>query len=262
MDLTIGSLFSGIGGMDIGFERAGFTIRWMCEIDPFCRRVLRKHWPEVPIYEDVRSLRGSSIEHPGVLTGGFPCTDISVAGAGAGLDGDDSRLWWEMARLCREVRPRYVVLENSPMLTTRGLPAILGFFSEVGYDAEWTVISAAALGAPHLRERLFVVAYPDRQRQQQPEGVFSEEWRRARDGCPSRALRDADGTSANAYAETCSSRQTTGESSGWAAEPDVARVAHGVPLALDRRRGLGNAVVPQVAEYVARCILDHHERYL
>lgn len=157
--MTVGSLFTGIGGLDLGFERAGFEIRWMCEQNTFCQRVLRKHWPTVPIYDDVRTLSTERIEPVDCIIGGFPCQDISVAGSGAGLDGEQSRLWWSMYGAISAFRPRYAVMENVPALTGRGLHTVLGSLSEIGYDAEWTIVSAASVGAPHIRERIFIVAY-------------------------------------------------------------------------------------------------------
>lgn len=232
--MRVGSLFSGIGGLDLGFHRAGFEIAWMCEKDEFCRKVLRKHWPNTPIYDDVNTLRNP--EPVDVLIGGFPCQDISNANPERrGLDGERSGLWWAMHRLARDLRPRYVVLENVAALAVRGLDSILGALSALGYDAEWETLSACAFGAPHVRKRLFVVAYRDGFRQLQPEGCITDERRRLGDRCAEGGRRH------------------------WAAEPAVARMAHGVPYRLDRERGLGNAVVPQVAEYVARCVRQHAE---
>src|SRR5262245_38887752 len=123
--MTVGGLFSGIGGFELGFQRAGFEIRWMVEIDPFCRAVLKKHWPDVTCYEDVRTV-GNELERVDVLCGGFPCQDISLAGAGAGLDGERSGLWREFARLIRLLRPKYIVVENVSALLIRGMGRVLG----------------------------------------------------------------------------------------------------------------------------------------
>jgi DNA (cytosine-5)-methyltransferase 1 len=140
-----------------------------CEIDPFCRRVLAKHWPEVPIHDDIRTLNADWLAEmgawPDVICGGFPCTDISLAGKGAGITGPQSSLWREYARLIGEIRPRYVLVENVAALLGRGLGDVLGDLAALGYDAEWQVISAADVGAPHLRERVWIVAYPDGHRQ-------------------------------------------------------------------------------------------------
>lgn len=157
--MKIGSLFSGIGGLELGLERAGIgPVLWQCEIDPFCRRVLAQHWPSARRYEDVREVDGSA-EWVDVICGGFPCTDLSLAGKGAGLDGDASGLWFEMLRVVRLVRPRVVVVENVPALLLRGMGVVLGGLAESGYDAQWDCVPAQAVGAPHRRDRLFLVAW-------------------------------------------------------------------------------------------------------
>jgi len=161
------SLFAGIGGFDLGLERTGgFKTVAFCEIDPFCRRVLAKHWPEVPCYEDVKELTGERLRADGVavdcIVGGFPCQDISFAGKGAGLNGERSGLWFEFARLIGELRPRYVIVENVAALLSRGLGDVLGTLASLGYDAEWHCIPACSVGAPHRRDRVWILAYPDR----------------------------------------------------------------------------------------------------
>jgi DNA-cytosine methyltransferase len=158
--VKVGGLFSGIGGWELGLERAGFEIAWHCEADPFCRRVLEHHWPGVPCYDDVRTLRGCDVEPVDVLCGGFPCQDLSLAGKGAGLDGARSGLWSEFARLIGELRPRYVLVENVSALLGRGLGRVLGDLAALGYDAEWDCLPASAFGAPHRRDRIWIVAYP------------------------------------------------------------------------------------------------------
>jgi len=165
--LTVGSLFSGIGGLDLGLEWAGFETKWFCEIEPFPQQVLKRHWQEVPIYEDVRTITTENAVPVDVIAGGFPCQDISWAGAGRGIDydlseqeGTRSGLWWEMWRVIRDLRPRYVIAENVSALAHRGLDIVLGSLAEIGYDAEWQIVSAASVGAPHIRERFFIVAYP------------------------------------------------------------------------------------------------------
>lgn len=172
MGLTVGSLFSGIGGLDLGLESAGFETKWFCEIEKFPQAVLRKHWPDTPIIEDVRDVTEKNVQRVDVIAGGFPCQDISWAGIGRGIDydlseqeGTRSGLWWEMWRVIRELRPRYVIAENVPALTHRGLDIVLGSLAQIGYDAEWQTISAASMGAPHIRERVFIVAYKQGARQ-------------------------------------------------------------------------------------------------
>lgn len=260
--MTFGSLFSGIGGMDLGLERAGMECRWQVEIDPFCQKVLTKHWPKVPKYEDITKLDGRELERVDLIAGGFPCQDISYAGAGpgAGLDGNRSGLWREMLRIVRVVRPRFVLVENVPALLTRGMGRVLGELAESGYDAEWQCLSAAAFGAPHIRERVFIVANSNCLRELQPQGSFENEWRWSSDGSSKEM--------ANSYSSRFQNLQgcekfsphdrsaAIGCSSWWDIEPAVGRVADGVPQRVDRLKGLGNAVVPQVAEWIGRRILD------
>jgi DNA (cytosine-5)-methyltransferase 1 len=159
-------LFSGIGGFSLGLERAGMKTVAFCEIEPFARRVLAKHWPGVPIYDDVRALTGELLWADGiavdVICGGFPCQDISQAGKRAGLAGERSGLWREFARLIGELRPRYVIVENVAALLGRGLGDVLGDLATLGYDAEWHCIPASAVGAPHRRDRIWIVANPNR----------------------------------------------------------------------------------------------------
>ena len=157
MSLTIGSLFAGIGGLELGLEWAGLgQVAWQVEIDPFCREVLAARWPDARRYEDVRTV-DASVGAVGVLCGGFPCQDVSVAGKGAGLDGARSGLWFEFRRIAELLRPAAVVVENTAGLVGRGLDIVVGGLSDLGYAVEGTRIRASDLGAPHRRERVFLV---------------------------------------------------------------------------------------------------------
>jgi DNA (cytosine-5)-methyltransferase 1 len=271
MSLTFGSLFAGIGGMDLGLERAGMTCRWHVEIDPYCRRVLAKHWPDVPRLEDVREVGAHNLGPVDLIAGGFPCQDISNAGKRAGIDGERSGLWSEYARIIRELRPRYVLVENVSALLARGVGRVLGDLAACGYDAEWDCIPAAAVGAPHRRDRLFLVAYADTPRLQERVYVVGP-GRAAIQGKPSRrAAVGVPATPMPSHAER--GERPLGRSAGRAgrqrervqgdgdwpltAEPVLGRGGDGVPSRLDRLRGLGNAVVPQVAEYIGRLIAAH-----
>src|SRR5574343_884793 len=158
MTLTVGSLFTGIGGFDLGLERAGMRVAWQSEIDPYASAVLKKYWPLVPNHGDIRGITGDSVEWVDVLCGGFPCQDISNAGKRAGIDGERSGLWAEYARVIGELRPRYVIVENVSALLGRGLGRVLGDLAALGFDAEWHCIPASAVGAPHRRERICIVA--------------------------------------------------------------------------------------------------------
>ena len=159
-DLTFGSLFAGIGGIDLGLERAGMNCLWQVEIDQFCRGVLSKHWPKVPKFGDITAVNPEDLARVSVIAGGFPCQNISQAGKQEGIeDGAKSGLWREFARIVRSIRPRAVIVENVPGLLIRDLGRVLGDLAECGYDAEWDSVSAHAVGAPHIRDRVFVSAY-------------------------------------------------------------------------------------------------------
>lgn len=161
--LRILDLFAGIGGFSKALEATGgFETAAFCEIDPHAQQVLKKHWPRVPVFEDVRMLNGKLFKNVDVICGGFPCQDISVAGKQKGIsDGTRSGLWFEYKRLIEEINPRWVVIENVRNLLSNGLATVLKDLSEIGYDASWEIISARDVGAPHLRERIWIVAYPN-----------------------------------------------------------------------------------------------------
>jgi len=251
-------LFSGIGGFSLGLERAGMTIVAFCEIDPFCRRVLAKHWPGVPCHEDITKLRGSDVGPVDVVCGGFPCQDVSSAGQQAGINGARSGLWFEYARLIGELRPRYVIVENVSGLLSRGMGDVLGELAAVGYDSEWHGIPARALGAPHRRDRVWIVGYSNSD--SQPNGAEHAEMAIMRGSLSDTAsIRRVDD-----YSETRSTRapivqrrllQSSGNGQ-WAIEPGVGRVADGVPNRTHRLRALGNAVVPQIPELIGRAIME------
>ena len=176
--LTFGSLFAGIGGLDLGLERAGMKCKWQVEIDDYATKVLERHWPNVRRWRDITTfppdarrelLEGrqpqradngpeSSPWRVDLICGGFPCQDISYAGRGAGLKGERSGLFFEAIRVVRQLKPRYVLLENVAAILTRGLDRVLGELGQIGYDCEWHCIPAAAVGAPHIRDRTFILA--------------------------------------------------------------------------------------------------------
>jgi len=300
--MNVLDLFSGIGGFSLGLERAGMTTVAFCEIDPYCRAVLAKHWPGVPTYDDVRTLTAERLAADGiaadVICGGFPCQDISLAGKGAGLDGERSGLWREFYRLIAEIRPRYAIIENVSALRSRGLDQVLGALAEIWYDAEWHCIPAAAVGAPHRRDRVWIVAYAARVQPGRPEprtigervgagcepefvaNANSSERRSLTEGrdvgdghdagrqeAPSRSAphgqHGGEGDVADAYNQRLEIRlegdagqQPPAIGGGWwELEPDVGRVAHGVPARVDRLKALGNAVVPQIPEIIGRAIM-------
>jgi DNA (cytosine-5)-methyltransferase 1 len=273
-------LFSGIGGFSLGLERAGMTTAAFCEVDPFCRRVLAKHWPKVPCYDDVRTLTGERLAADGisvdVICGGFPCQDISVAGNGAGLVGERSGLWRDYARLIGEIRPRFVIVENVAALLFRGLGDVLGDLATFGYDAEWHCISAAAVGAPHRRDRVWIIAYQRVADADRRQGLHDlqlhpsdggEVFQKGTVGELHRGSRGEDVADASGQGLPVPQREAllgTGRwnegraasgGGGWPPEPCVGRVAHGVSARVDRLRAIGNAVVPQIPELIGRAIM-------
>ena len=363
--MTFGSLFAGIGGFDLGLERAGMTCAWQVEREPYAVRVLEKHWPNVRRHDDVCTFPPEEGNWDvDLVCGGFPCQDISVAGKGAGLAGERSGLWHEMHRIIGELRPRFVIVENVAALLSRGMETVLGELSEIGYDAEWHVIPASAVGAPHRRERVWIVAdansgclhwsdsdakdgatIPAERQQREfcggdgggdvPNAVSERDAVRrygasvppavafgGRDaggsvsdcgaGCsqeprqgasdvadakhdgfaaskgrhphdkqrarrekkqssskqPTRSscrqtvpasVSDADrgGLEKQRWPKPKSTQHATAERCGWwETEPAVGRVVDGLPYRVDRLRGLGNAVVPQVVELIGRAIIE------
>lgn len=179
---SVGSLFSGGGLIDLGLERAGWRVAWQSEVDPYASSVLRKHWPDTPNLGDVRGVAEHGAPRVELLAGGFPCQDLSSAGKQAGLDGERSGLWFEYAKIIQAIHPRFVLIENVARLRHNGLDRVLRDLADRGYDAEWDVLSAASVGAPHLRERLWIVAW-DATRVRVPD-AFGERVReqRERDG--------------------------------------------------------------------------------
>jgi DNA (cytosine-5)-methyltransferase 1 len=247
-----GSLFSGIGGFDLGFQRAGIETRWQVEIDPYCRRVLAKHFPDAKRFSDIRECGSHNLSDVDIVSGGFPCQDISNAGKRAGIDGERSGLWSEYARIICELRPRYVVVENVAALLGRGMERVLGDLAAIGYDAEWQSIRASDVGAPHRRERIWIVAYPGREHfdVQQRIQRICESARSGSDVADAEIFTERAGLCARD--PKGQRRRRFSDGGWWAVEPDVGRVAHGVPTRVDRLRGLGNAIVPQIAEWIGR----------
>lgn len=164
--ITVGSLFAGIGGLDLGLEQTGgFRTIWFSEVDEYANKVLEKHWPTVPNHGDITKIKWEEAERPDMLAGGFPCQDISIAGKGKGIaEGTRSGLWKEYAKAIRILRPKFALIENVPAIFDRGLDIVLSDLAKMGYDAEWGLISASAVGALHKRERFFCFAYLDGER--------------------------------------------------------------------------------------------------
>ena len=306
-----GSLFAGIGGFDLGFERAGIETIWQVEIDEYCRKVLARHFPHAQRFSDIRECGAHNLPPVDVLSGGFPCQDISNAGKRAGIDGERSGLWSEYARIIRELRPCYVVVENVAALLGRGMERVLGDLAACGYDAEWQSIRARDVGAPHQRERIWIVAYPQSSRRREsasylsviqeslctpkrkkgasvarPSGktsmpysdasgrgrpntadeikrpALSRRWNALHDtGTMGATIPNDDGEGFSQFQGQCSTARPSGTAipyadAWWETEPDVGRVADGIPNVVDRLRGLGNAIVPQIAEWIGKRLMQ------
>jgi DNA (cytosine-5)-methyltransferase 1 len=248
-------LFSGIGGITLGLSNWVRPIAY-CEKDKFAQSVLLSRiadgqLPRAPIWDDVTSLTGSVLPSGvEIIYGGFPCQDISTAGLGAGLEGKRSGLFSEIIRLTKEVNPKFVFLENVPAIRTRGLSTVIREFTKIGYDCRWTCLSAASLGAPHKRERWFLLAHSNRNVNRSPvEGGSrvqeSLESKFGQDNCPSRqscgASSEFRGNSMHGYDEAY-------RSDFWKTEPSVGRMVDGLPNLVDRNKSLGNAVAPLQVE--------------
>jgi DNA (cytosine-5)-methyltransferase 1 len=245
--LRVLDLFSGIGGFSLGLERTGgFKTVAFCEIEPYARRVLAKHWPEVPVYDDVRRVTADGLCADGIgvdfICGGFPCQDISIAGLGAGIEGARSGLWAEFSRLIGELRPSFVIVENVAALLFRGLGRVLGDLAALGYDAEWHCIPASCAGLPQERDRIWIVAYPMQLRMERLV-------KGANFGADGQGRRKGSSTSVqhvSKFALVGTDRFP---------KPLLCGMDERVPHWMDRVAAVGNAVVPQIPEMIGRAIL-------
>lgn len=294
--IKIGSLFAGIGGFELGIERGipNTETIWQVEKEPYCRSILAKHWPDAKIYDDVRNITKENVEPVDILIGGFPCQSISVAGKQEGLANENkSGLWWEFHRIISELRPRIVVMENVTNIVRVGGRDVVGSLAKIGYDCEWTVISASQFGAPHLRKRWFCVAYPNKlgrveykrfteeiqqprieriQREESEQSILSE----STHGSFSHVTNTYRESTQQQYApridvekeKETQSRNVIGyrdmsdnehheRRSYWqryAPKSPLCRVDDGIPDRVARLKALGNAIVPQCSEYIGQCI--------
>lgn len=252
MSYRVLDLFSGIGGFSLGLEWAGgFETVAFCEIDKHARSVLAKNWPGVPCYDDVTTLSADRLRSDGVggvdvITGGFPCQDLSYQGKGAGLDGARSGLFSQIIRLTGELRPQFVLMENVSALLDRGLGRVLGDLAAVGYDAEWHCVPASYVGAPHERDRIWIVAYPAEVHGRSPDqtrGIGLGQWiARCSGSAGSQPFCQHEG----------------GSTISLGGEPALCELDDGLSYGLVQRQleRLGNTVVPQIPELIGRAILE------
>jgi len=254
-------LFSGIGGFSLGLERAGMETVAFCEIEDFPRSVLAKHWPDVPIFRDVRSLDYDGTVD--LICGGFPCQPFSVAGQRKGAD-DDRHLWPAMFGLIKKYKPRWVIGENVAGFVSMALDDVLTDLEGEGYRCQSFIIPACAVNAPHRRDRVWIVAHAESSNDRGGSGEFYKKnggqigQMRAKSSSSSQAqtsLADPESIYAQGQHNRQGEREFRG-SSWWEIEPDVGRVANGVPRRVDRLKSLGNAVVPQIPEILGLAIME------
>ncbi len=235
-------LFSGIGGFSLGLERAGMKTIAFCEINPFCQKVLKKHWPDVPVHKDITKLKGGTIAAD-LICGGYPCQPFSVSGERGGPE-DDRHLWPEMLRIIKEVRPSWVVCENVYDHISLGLDKVLSDLEAEGYATKVFIVPALALNARHRRDRMWIVAHSACKRQS-GQGLSAG---------PKYTAPHKNGKT-GWLIDDGKRNQTI-----WDVEPTVGRVVDGVPGRMDRLTGLGNAVVPQIPEQIGRVIMELEEK--
>lgn len=271
-ELTHLSCFSGIGGIDLAAEWAGFKTIAQIERDPFCLKILNKHWPNIPKFEDILNVTADTIRResnaqPTVLSGGFPCQPFSTAGKRRGKD-DDRYLWPEMLRLVRELRPSWVVGENVVGLLSMGIDILLSDLESTGYSCRTFVIPAVAAGAPHRRERVFIVAYSGhntRESKQQSKQERSEEFDTGGEGRIFSYSNECIGSSKRNIAGMGGESEQIAEIWRWdretAPEPCLCRMANGIPRRMDRLNALGNAVVPYQIYPIFKQIADIEKNY-
>ncbi|MBI9080871.1 MAG: DNA (cytosine-5-)-methyltransferase [Pseudodesulfovibrio sp.] len=272
--MKVGSLFSGAGCGDLGLEWAGFEHAWFCETDEYARQILAMRWPGKTIYGDIKEIDFTSVPSVDVLAGGFPCQDISTAGPGKGIQGERSGLWSEYARAIAEIRPRYALIENSAALVVRGLDSVLSDLAALGYDAEWHCIPAASFGAPHKRDRIWIVAYPNSSRLKEYSRAEPIHQEHPAVECGSgetpisntkgdrRSVRRVGAFSTNGIfkASRCADGSGTrfdGSGQWWEAEPGLDRVVDGTSNRVDRLRCIGNGQVPHCTYFIGRLIQEH-----
>jgi len=257
-------LFSGVGGFALASNAAGFESRVFCESDPYCCKVLKRHWPDVPIIPDIRDFDGTRWRGADLLTGGFPCQPFSVCGERRGEE-DDRHLWPEMFRVIKEARPDFVLAENVAGLINMALDDVLSQLEGEGYSTGTVVLPACAVNAPHRRDRVWILAHADSIRcehplERQDSLRQSISGNKQTTGRPQQDVADAEGKRCKPHAEKgvaqfyapSGAEVLRGSGDGfnagnWSIEPNVGRVAHGIPSRTHRLKALGNAIVPQVA---------------
>ena len=289
--LNVLDIFSGIGGFSIGLEAASMQTVAFCEINPFCQKILTRHWPSVPIFSDITIIHKEDLKALptiDVIAGGFPCQDISVAGKQKGIMAKRSGLWKEFARLINEIKPKYAIIENVANLRSTGLISVLQDLWKIGYDAEWHCIPASAFGAPHRRDRIWIIAHPAcigkvglSVRKEETESAFGDGCKNVSDSDCKRLQRHRrfKKTSLICTQEQVSVHHSSRGIKQWDKEPleaprlkddrlnpDWVEWLMGYPISwteggsrMQRLQSLGNAVVPLIPEFLGKVVVGHYE---
>jgi DNA (cytosine-5)-methyltransferase 1 len=264
-ELTHLDLFSGIGGFALAAKWNGYRTLAFCDNEPYAQAVLKKHWPDVPCHQDIREVRGELYAGVTLLTGGFPCQPFSVAGKQRGKD-DNRYLWPEMLRVIREAKPTWIIGENVAGIVNLALDQVCTDLEAEGYEVEPIIIPACAVDAPHRRDRVWIVAnsnggqFSQCKSKRKSVQMLSESGERVCDDVANAISKGSQGTeftstfSQNSRASRPTSERPCANWATWLPEPDVGRVANGIPNRSHRLKGLGNAIVPQVAAEIIRCI--------
>ena len=263
--LNVLDLFSGIGGFSLGLEATGFfKTKAFCEIDPFCQKVLKKHWPDIPIHDDIRSLKGKDIGTVDIITGGYPCQPFSVAGKQK-AEKDPRHLWPEYFRLIKECRPTWVIGENVNGHIKLGLDSVLKDLESENYSTRAFSISASSIGANHKRERIWIVANSNNRSSEQNNKIQTR-WNFIKSSSKIKNVADTDSkrrclweTNRKNAKDVRQSPRSEKTSKWWNAEPKLGRVAHGIPNRVDRLKSLGNSVVPHIPYHIGMSIIKSYE---
>lgn len=255
--MRVGSLFSGIAGIELGLERAGgFETAWFVECDPYAQVVLRKHYPTIPIYDDVKNIRWKELPKIDMLTGGFPCQDVSVANPKGGgvATGKKSSLWKHYAEAIRTLRPRFALIENVTNLSNKGLNIVLSDLAKMRYDAEWFDLRAADFGLPHIRERLFIIAYPPHDHDGEQCEKSTKETHDGHSGRVRVSRLYQELATIKVYVDASFSREDVEAWYDELSEPAFLGAGNGFFNRKDRTKCVGNAVSPRCAEAIGRAI--------
>ena len=251
-------LFSGIGGFALACRWAGIETIAFCEIEPYAQQVLRKNFPGIRIFEDVRQFPANEFCEPFLLTGGYPCQPFSQAGKRRGAK-DDRHLWPSMFGIIRTSRPNWILAENVAGHVTLGLDEVLADLESEDYAVQPIIVPACAVDAPHRRDRVWILGNSERDSgNASREIAFADSNIKRLEGQTSKRIQKAERRE-NKFCNEFSSRGCRGGARLWSAEPNVGRVAHGIPRRVDRLRGLGNAIVPQVAYEIFKAMIEADE---